>query len=101
YDPDEPGRRFHAILLDIDHTPNFLLHPSHGQFYRPEGLRNLEAHLHPGGVFAMWSDGGADRRFLKSLQRVFSTAEARRISFHNPIQETESSSTVYIARKAM
>ncbi len=99
YDPEKPGRRFHAILLDIDHTPNFLLHESHGGFYQPDGLRHLAAHLLPGGVFAMWSDGGTDARFLKSLQSVFSSAEARRISFHNPLQDCESSSTVYIARK--
>lgn len=100
FDPTQPGRRFHAILLDIDHTPNLLLHERHGPFYRPEGLRNLAAHLHPGGVFSMWSDGGVDPNFLEALQSVFPRAEARRVTFHNPLQDRESSSTVYIARKA-
>ena len=29
FDPEAPGRRFHAVLLDIDHTPRHVLHPSH------------------------------------------------------------------------
>ena len=28
-DPRAPGRRFHAILVDIDHSPRHVLHPSH------------------------------------------------------------------------
>ena len=30
---------WHAILVDIDHTPRHHLHPSHAAFYEPEGLR--------------------------------------------------------------
>jgi hypothetical protein len=26
FDPEAPGRRFHAVLLDIDHTPRHVLH---------------------------------------------------------------------------
>ena len=37
FDPEAPGRRFHAVLLDIDHTPRHLLHPSHSAFYTPAG----------------------------------------------------------------
>ena len=32
FDPAQPGRRFHAVLLDIDHSPRNLLHPRHGTF---------------------------------------------------------------------
>src|SRR5690349_3034791 len=38
FDPEAPGRRFHAVLLDIDHTPRHVLHPSHAAFYTPAGL---------------------------------------------------------------
>jgi hypothetical protein len=38
FDPTAPGRRFHAVLLDIDHTPRHVLHPSHSAFYTPAGL---------------------------------------------------------------
>jgi len=99
FDPEQPGRKFHAVLLDIDHTPDFLLHERHRSFYQPKGLQQLAAHLHDGGVFSMWSDGDVIEAFLKNLQRVFPSAEARRVAFYNPLQDKESSSTVYIARK--
>ena len=37
-DPDEPGRRFHAILVDIDHSPRSVLHPTNSAFYEKDGL---------------------------------------------------------------
>ncbi|MEI9897909.1 MAG: hypothetical protein WDN28_29645 [Chthoniobacter sp.] len=37
FDPASPGRRFHAILLDIDHSPDNLLHERHGAFYSLAG----------------------------------------------------------------
>jgi len=98
-DPENPGRRFHAILLDIDHTPRHLLHPSHGALYEPEGLKNLERHLHPGGIFAMWSDAPADEGFLRALGEVFVEPTSHVVTFHNPLQERESASIVYLARK--
>lgn len=38
FDPITPQRRFHAILLDVDHSPRHVLHPSHAVFYTPAGL---------------------------------------------------------------
>src|ERR1700726_2108298 len=37
-DPEAPGRRFDAVLVDIDHSPQKLLHPRHAALYTPEGL---------------------------------------------------------------
>ncbi len=48
---DAPDR-CHAVLVDIDHTPRHLLHPSHAAFYEPEGLRRLTRRVRPEGVFA-------------------------------------------------
>jgi len=98
-DPENPERRFHAILLDIDHTPRHVLHPSHGALYESEGLQHLARHLHPGGIFAMWSDAPADDGFLSALGEVFVEIESRAVTFYNPLQECESSSIVYRARK--
>lgn len=100
FDPELPRRRFHAVLLDIDHSPQNLLHPRHGAFYTPEGLRALAAHLHAGGVFALWSDDVPDDAFLGVLRTVFATAEARVVTFPNPLLDQESASTVYVARAA-
>ena len=33
FDPADQGRRFDAVLVDIDHTPRHVLHPSHAAFY--------------------------------------------------------------------
>ena len=98
FDPVSPTRRFHAILLDIDHSPRNLLHPRHGTFYSPAGLRTLATHLEAGGVFALWSDDPPDEDFLRTLQSVFATAEAHVVKFANPLLECESASTVYVSR---
>jgi len=98
FDPDAPGRRFHAVLVDIDHTPRQVLHPSHAAFYRPEGLRRLADHLHPGGVFALWSNDPPDDDVNAALAEVFATSQAHVVSFPNPLQGGESANTVYVAR---
>jgi spermidine synthase len=94
------GRQFHAVLLDIDHSPRNFLHAQNAAFYETEGLTALAAHLHPGGVFAMWSDDPPDAEFLAVLRTVFATARAEIVKFPNPLLDRESASTVYIARKA-
>jgi spermidine synthase len=99
FDPAQPGRRFHAVLLDIDHSPDDLLHPRHAAFYRPEGLRQLAAQLHPQGVFAMWSDEPPDQNFLQNLDQVFAHATPHVVRFHNPLLDCESASTVYVCRQ--
>ncbi len=96
----DAGRKFHAVLLDIDHSPRNLLHERHGSFYGIDGLRALAAHLHPGGIFALWSDDPPEEEFLRALGAVFATAKADVVTFSNPLLERESASTVYVARKA-
>lgn len=100
FDPAQPGRRFDAVLLDIDHSPRNLLHQGNAAFYEPEGLRTLAAHLKPGGVFALWSDDPPDDEFLGNLGRVFATTRAHVVTFPNPLTESDSASTVYVARTA-
>ena len=89
--------RVHAVLLDIDHTPRHVLHPSHAAFYSPEGLRALRAHLHPDGVFALWSDDPPDDDFMALLRAEFGSAEAQVVEFANPLTGGTSSNTVYVA----
>ncbi|MCX2932091.1 spermidine synthase [Mycobacterium sp. CVI_P3] len=97
FDPQTPHRRFHAVLLDIDHTPSHVLHPSHSAFYTPEGVAKLAGHLHPGGVFALWSDDPPDSDFESVLAGVFGRSEASVIRFANPLTGGHSTSTVYVA----
>ena len=100
FDPDQAARKFHAVLLDIDHSPENLLHPRNAAFYQPDGLRALAAHLHPGGVFALWSDDPPEEEFLGLLGGAFATARAHIVTFPNPLLEGESASTVYVAATA-
>lgn len=93
---DTLGARFHAVLLDIDHTPQHWLNPRHAAFYSVEGLQTLRRHLHPGGVFAMWSDEAPDAEFCARLREVFTSVEAHVVSFSNPIRGGESTGTVYV-----
>lgn len=98
---DDGFHRFHAVLLDIDHSPANLLHERHGEFYRPEGLRRLAEKLHPGGVFALWSDDAPELGFMAALGEVFDSCQSHIVSFYNPLQDRDSASTVYVATKAM
>lgn len=97
-DPENPGKRFHAVLLDIDHSPRDRLHARHEPFYGVDGLRRVAVHLHPGGVFAMWSDDPPEEEFMQALHAAFGDCRAHIVTFHNPLLERDSSSTVYIAR---
>ena len=97
-DPAQPGKRFDAILVDIDHSPRALLNERHQWFYQRDGLRRLAMHLQPHGVFALWSNDPPDEDFLTALRPVFSAAQAHVVRFHNPLQNREASNTVYVAR---
>ncbi|MEO5917779.1 MAG: spermidine synthase [Luteolibacter sp.] len=99
FDPTRPGRKFHAVLLDIDHSPQNLLHERNAAFYSADGLRRLAAQLHPGGVFALWSDDPPDEVFLSHLAEVFEAPQTHVVKFFNPLLDKESASTVYVARK--
>lgn len=98
-DAGDPSRRFHAIFVDIDHSPGHVLHPSHRAFYAPAGLRRLAAHLLPGGVFALWSNDPPDEAFRTALADAFDAASAHVVTFHNPLQDRDAANTVYVARK--
>jgi hypothetical protein len=98
YDPRAPAKPVHAVLADIDHSPRHLLHPRHARFYTPDGLRRLAAHLHPGGVFGLWSNDPPDGAFTALLAEVFATARHQVVAFDNPLQRRASTNTIYLAR---
>ena len=100
FDPAAPGRRFDAILGDIDHSPDDLLDARSTGFYRPEGLARFAAHLRPGGVFGLWSNDAPDPAFTARMAQVFAEAWAEPVIFHNPLQDRPFTQTVYLARTA-
>lgn len=93
----EPEQRLHAVLLDIDHSPTHVLHPSHAGFYTDAGLARVRDRLHPGGVFALWSDDPPDDGFVALLGQVFASASAHAVPFPNHLTGGTSSNTVYVA----
>ncbi len=97
-DPQTPGQRFDAIIVDIDHSPSHLLHPSHAAFYTPSGLSRLAGHLRSGGVFALWSNDPPEPDFLATLRGVFASVDAEIVRFHNRLQGGDAANTVYLAR---
>lgn len=98
FDSTQPEQKFHAILLDIDHSPDHLLNEQHAYFYQVEGLRKMTRQIHSGGVFALWSDDPPEENFLKALNEVFATCETYVVPFNNPILGRDSESTVYVCR---
>ena len=99
FDPARRGRQFHAVLLDIDHSPQNLLDAKNAEFYGTAGLSCLAAQLLPGGVFALWSDDAPDAAFMARLADVFDSPEAVVVKFPNPLLGKDSESTVYVARR--
>jgi spermidine synthase len=91
--------RYHAILVDIDHTPRHVLHPSHAGFYTADGLQPLTDRLHPAGVFGLWSDDPPDDEFLAELTHVFPSTSAHVVSFPNPLTGGQSANTVYVSQR--
>jgi len=99
FDELNPGSHFHAILLDIDHSPREVLHPSNASLYTFNGLRKLADQLRPDGVFALWSNNREDAAFTELLRAAFGVGRAEAVVFDNPLQRREAHQCVYIARK--
>ena len=96
FDPDRPGRAYDAVVLDIDHSPDHLLHGGSAGFYTVAGTRRLAGHLRAGGVYALWSNDPPDPRYLDVLAEVFVDVAAEVVTFANPLQGGEATNTVYL-----
>ena len=72
---------------------------SAAEFYSANGLRQFASHLHPGGVFALWSDDPPDEAFMDTLSQVFDSCESHIVTFENPLLGNDSASTVYVAKR--
>ena len=96
--PEDPSRKYDAILLDIDHTPTNVLHQTNTHFDTEDGLKEFAQHLKPGGIFAMWADGAPEDFFTERLGKIFAGAESHTIEFDNPITGGTSVGAVYVAQ---
>lgn len=99
FDPSHAGKKFDAILLDIDHSPTEFLNPSNAGFYTTEKLSLMAEQLKPNGVFAMWSQNPPENDFIALLNTVFDSVDSHLVSFYNPFQGGESTNSVYVCVK--
>lgn len=99
FDVSDRKRKFDAVLLDIDHSPEYFLDQKNEIFYGFEGLKSLCKQLKDGGVFALWSNDPTDEEFRKHLESVFGKAMAHTVEFANPYTNSTSSNSVYVAHK--
>lgn len=101
FDEEHPGRRYNALLIDIDHTPERLLHGGSKGFYTTEGFNAVQRFLKPGGVMGLWSDEAPDDAITALLASAFDEAWSEPVVFENPLQDgREVIQAVYLGRKA-
>ena len=98
FDTRDPDRKFDAVLLDIDHSPEHFLDKANESFYTAEGLASLQTQLKPAGVFALWSNDPASEAFTQHLCSVFPSVTAHNIEFPNPYTRLTSVNSVYVAQ---
>jgi spermidine synthase len=100
FDTGAPGRKFDAVLLDIDHSPEHFLDQSNKSLYTTVGLTAVRNQLNPGGCFALWSNDPASEDFTALLRGVFGAATAHHVEFPNPYTGSTSVNSVYVAQIA-
>jgi spermidine synthase len=72
---DRAGKdRYHAILLDVDNSPDPLVRKGNARLYSHSGITRAKAALHPGGRVVFWS-ANPDKSFARALERVFKNVE--------------------------
>jgi spermidine synthase len=90
-------RTYDAVLVDIDHAPDWLLRDDHGDLYTVEGFARLGAMLTDDGAFSLWSDEPPEPEVVRRMGEAFEDAHAHVVPFPNPITGGESTNTVYLA----
>lgn len=100
FNPARPGRQFDAILLDIDHSPDNVLHRDNSALYTAGGLAGLAHHLRPGGVFALWSNGAAAAEFVDAMHQVFDDVAAHYVDVDTGKADVAARNVVYVGRRA-
>lgn len=83
-----PVATYHAIMLDVDNGPSWLVDEANERLYTLEALRAWSAMLRPGSSFAVWS-AQREAEFLVRLQTIFSRAEEIPITAPNQKGEPE------------
>lgn len=62
--------RYHAIMLDVDNSPDPLVDEGNAELYSAAGIEQAKAALQPGGRVVYWS-ANEDKNFARALRKVF------------------------------
>ena len=98
FDANDPTRKFDAVLLDIDHSPEHYLDPENSSLYTTSGLNAVKVQLKPTATFALWSNDPANENFTAHLGTVFAYASAHDVRFSNRYTGSTSVNSVYVAQ---
>jgi len=90
--------RFDAILIDIDHSPEYLIHPNSRSFYEVESLQKLCARLKPNGVFALWSADPPLPSLVRKMNTVFEQTTTHEVEFFDAAFNEPDANTIYIGQ---
>ncbi|MCR9143433.1 MAG: spermine synthase [bacterium] len=69
------GESYHAVLLDVDNSPDPLVQNANQRLYRPEGLLAIRRCLRKDGRAVFWS-GNLDQSFEDELSQIFPRVES-------------------------
>jgi spermidine synthase len=69
-----PHGPWHAIVLDVDNGPDFLIHRSNSALYTRPNLAAAYAQLADGGILTIWCQGPVPE-LLATLRQISPTAE--------------------------
>ena len=66
--------RYHAILLDVDNSPDPLVQKGNAGLYDGGGIARAKAALEPGGCVVYWS-ANEDKGFARALEKAYGNVE--------------------------
>ncbi len=98
FDANDPNRKFDAVLLDIDHSPEHFLAAGNESLYTREGLNSVRRQIKPGGCFALWSNDPVSDDVTAHLKAVFGSATGYNVEFPNPYTRSMSVNSVYVGQ---
>jgi len=92
-----PARRYDAILVDVDTSPERRLGETSDDFYVEAGLARAARHLTQGGVLGVWSYAESPP-FEAELRKVFTRVDVSPVSFFNEMLGEDETNCLYFAR---
>lgn len=88
---------YDLILIDVDHSPDDLLHQANSGFYSEQGLAAASKHLNPGGILGVWSYAESSP-LADRMKEVFAETTVRPITAWNQLIDQQQTDWLFFAR---